>query len=401
MWHVACGSSDRAPTARVSSHLDHVKSLPSTSAPLQPISNSLNTDIREVKSKEAAATMSIGDEATARNGTQQRGPRRSMLITIPRTCSNLLVRILALDKQDNVNHGSYHFIGAMVHHANEHTIDNAPETWTDEQKLAFHELYAGCIAQLDEDIPNNNAQVGFTKEHCGTFMEPTAISRFVNGAPENGKARAAPLRWSVPGYESLYSERNETVLPDAYLLSWRPIFLIRHPIRVFESTLRNMTTVFKECADSITRNATDSSKAATIHSQSTFTFQRSLYNFYVSHGVRPIVIDADDLIVNTKAIAQKLAAQIGLDPEKLAYEWDPASPDEVKNRATHMRIMLTTLDTSRGIVSDKLGATAGSPEEMMPAWVETFGEKKAQFLKEKVEKELPDYEYLCKRRMMV
>ncbi|KAF2214286.1 hypothetical protein CERZMDRAFT_95563 [Cercospora zeae-maydis SCOH1-5] len=346
--------------------------------------------------------MSIGDEATARNSTQQRGPRRSMLITIPRTCSNLLVKILALDQQDNVKHGSYHFIGAMVHHANEHTIDNAPETWTDEQKLAFHELYAECISRLEEDIRlDNDAQVGFTKEHCGTFMEPTAISRFVNGVSENGEPPAAPLRWSIPGYESLYSERNGTVLPDAYLLTWRPIFLIRHPIRVFESTLRNMTDVFNECADGITGNCTETSKQATIHSQSTFTFQRSLYDFYVSHGVRPIVIDADDLIVNTKAITQKLALQIGLDPEKLAYYWDPASAEEVKNRETHMRIMLTTLDTSSGIVTDKLGATAGSPEEMMPAWAEAFGEKKAQYLREKVEKELPDYEYLCNRRMMV
>lgn len=347
--------------------------------------------------------MSIGDEATARNGAQQqRGPRRSMLITIPRSCSNLLVRILALDKQENVKHGGYHFLGAMVHHANEHTIDNAPETWTDEQKIAIHELFAGSIASLEEDTHfDNDTQVAFTKEHCNTFIEPTAISRFVNGQPKNGEPKAAPLRWSVPGYESLYSELNETVMPDAYLLSWKPVFLIRHPIRVFESALRNMTNVFEECAESLTKNSTDSSKKATIDSNTTYKFHRSLYNFYVSHGVRPIVIDADDMLVNPKGITQKLALQIGLDPERLQYEWNPASPDELKQKEIHMRIMLRSLDASKGITTDKLGSTAGSPEEMMPVWTEKFGEAKALELREKVEKAMPDYEYLCKRRMMV
>ncbi|KAI5361287.1 Putative P-loop containing nucleoside triphosphate hydrolase [Septoria linicola] len=339
-------------------------------------------------------------EATGRNGVPPHPPSRCMLITIPRSCSNLLVRILALDRQEHIKHGGYHFLHTMIHMSNDHLIDNAPETWSDEQKLAIHELIHGGISKLEEDVKfEDDTTTAFTKEHCHTLVEPTHISRFVNGPPNKNEPESAPLRWSIPGYESLYTELNETILPDAYLLSWRPVFLIRHPIRVFESAWGSMNDVFKHSAETMTRGSDDKSKEATIKANMTYKFHRTLYNFYVSRGVRPILIDADDLIVHTQAITQKLAQQIGLDPSKLLYEWEALSEAELAKQEVQFRIMLSSLHASKGVQADKLGCDAGTPTEQVPRWTEKFGEKAALELKERVEASLADYEWLCKRKM--
>jgi hypothetical protein len=324
-----------------------------------------------------------------------------MLITNPRTCSNLLVRILALDKQPSTKHTSYHFLGPIMGLANHSFVDRSPATWTEEDKDAIRAPYTAGIAALEEDVkPDNDTKICFTKEHAATITEPTHICKWVHRMEDAG---TAPLQWDVPGYPSGRSSGNHSIFPDSYLESWTPIFLIRNPVRAFESSIKSMLDIYDDGTSAFTQGATETSKHDLVRSFCNLEFSRGLYEFYTSRGhAPPLVIDADDIVMHTYAVTQKLAHHIGFDSSVLQYTWEEASQEERAAKDVALRRMLSSLDESAGITVDpsKLSSSAGSPADLMPRWRELFGEVGANELRDDVENAMPDYEWLYQRRLM-
>ncbi|PYH43926.1 uncharacterized protein BP01DRAFT_384032 [Aspergillus saccharolyticus JOP 1030-1] len=60
----------------------------------------------------------------------------------------------------------------------------------------------------------------------------------VSSSPSSGVQ--IPQRYKIDGVRSEFSSTNFTSLPDAYLATWRPTALIRHPALVFPSSQRAM-----------------------------------------------------------------------------------------------------------------------------------------------------------------
>ncbi|KAF7185617.1 hypothetical protein HII31_13114 [Pseudocercospora fuligena] len=321
-------------------------------------------------------------------------PKRFMLVTNPRTCSNLLVRILGLDNQPHTKHGGYHFLGCTIAMCTHNIWEKKGDEWTEEQRQFAYGVYKKGIESLEEELtPGPDDKICFTKEHVETFIEPTALAK--NMHPGH---KAQPLTFEIPGYSSEKSAGNETIFSDAYLESWNPIFLVRHPARAFESIYRSFIDVVKT---PVCEGASQESIDKLIEIHMTLSWSRKLYEFYGSRGMDPIIIDADDVVVSTEALTHKLAEYIGFDTNVLQYKWNECTKDDQEKQAAHMRRMLSSLNESNGVKADpaKLSSSIKSAAELVPKWTEEFGEKTAKNLERWVEAAMPDYEYLRERRM--
>ncbi|KAK4495363.1 hypothetical protein PRZ48_013694 [Zasmidium cellare] len=330
-------------------------------------------------------------------------PRRCMLVTNPRTCSNLLVRILNLDKQPHTKHGGYHFLECFFVMYGLGAVHTPPSQWTEEQKNAVWEKYRSSIEALEKTATteeSDGTRIVFTKEHVETFTNPITLVNFALEIEDDQDA-ASSMTWDVGNHSasSPCSPLNQTIFPDSYLLSWSPVFLIRHPVRAFESIVCSMTDVL--AADERFSNAPEEVKMALISAHLTLSWTRKLWQFYESKGVPSLIIDADDLVMKPQATTQALAEWVGFDKNALQYTWTEASDNERAAKEAAMRRMLSSLDASAGVTVDpsKLAKNVGSAEEQMPKWRKEFGDVMAEKMWRSIERTMPDYEYLMERRL--
>ena len=50
---------------------------------------------------------------------------------------------------------------------------------------------------------------------------------------------------------------------------------------------------------------------------------KCLYEYFINQGHNPIILDAEDVIYNTKAITDKLCDFLGIDSDGVKETWDP------------------------------------------------------------------------------
>ncbi|KXT10083.1 hypothetical protein AC579_1566 [Pseudocercospora musae] len=321
-------------------------------------------------------------------------PKRFMLVTNPRTCSNLLVRILGLDNQPHTKHSSYHFLGCVIAMCTSNLWERKGNEWTEEERQFTYGVYKKGIESLERELtPGPEDKICFVKEHVESFIEPSVLLKFMHG-----DHKVQPLTFDFPGYSSEKSAGNETIFPDAYLESWNPIFLVRHPARAFESMYRSFIDVFKTpVCEGVSQESTDKF----FEHAMTLSWSRKLYDFYGSRGMDPIILDADDVVVSTEALTQKLAEYIGLDSNRLQYKWNAYSKDDQEKQSAHERRMFSSINESNGVKADpaKLSSSIKSAAELVTKWTEAYGEETAKKLERWVEAAMPDYEYLRERRM--
>lgn len=185
---------------------------------------------------------------------EQRGERstrcrRFYLITYPRTGSNLLVHILALDKQSNVVtgfHGGYMFMSLYRLIVFElRTYGKRMEEWTQDQRNQIAQRYQDCFNALEDltETADAEGKAIFIKEHSAFLSEPTAQTRFLFGEDSVKEPRwtvqSRHTRTEAP--EAADSGLHGTILPDDFLQTWLSTFLIRHPALVFPSLYRAST----------------------------------------------------------------------------------------------------------------------------------------------------------------
>jgi hypothetical protein len=124
-----------------------------------------------------------------------------------------------------------------------------------------------------------------------------------------------------------------------------------------------------------------------------------LYNFYKSHGIEPVVVDADDYMTS-EAFVRNLHVRLGLDPTKVRFKWD-AVTEEQKEREIHPMLFASqnTLFESEGVIAGR-AAKNSDFDGLEEKWREEFGED-AGLIGEMVGFAEPHYRYLYERRWKV
>lgn len=114
-------------------------------------------------------------------------------------------------------------------------------------------------------------------------------------------------------------------------------------------------------------------------------------------GVEICVIDADDLLDNPTGIIQAYCKSVGIDYSPQMLKWD--------NEEDH-RIAKEAFGKWKGFHEDAIVSSELKPrahkktpktdEQLYAEWAEKFGEQGAKVIKETVDANIPDYEYMKK-----
>ncbi|EED18828.1 hypothetical protein TSTA_125420 [Talaromyces stipitatus ATCC 10500] len=346
---------------------------------------------------------------TMAQGLSTKEPRRVYLFTHPRVTSNLLVKILNV-KEQNVppsDKGGY-FFQTPVYKAIELKIRHKATTaWTDDEVSAIRELYEKSISDLQKwiDEAEKNGQFVFIKEHAIFMIDPVSVTNYhphkrADKERADGTEALSELRkqWQFGrscGEVELPnpSPLNQTVVSDEFLLSFTPTFLIRHPALTFPSFLRAYI------GEGMPKtNFEASALVDELDHSMTFHWMHHLYDFYVSKGIEPLVVESDDVISSHEVVID-YAHHIGLDTEKLHWNWSPASEKQLEMGGnSRLQRFLGTIMSSSGVMNDKMAKNLDLAVERKK-WKQEFGGLIGEKMVEWVEAAMEDYEYLKERRL--
>ncbi|PYI09172.1 hypothetical protein BO78DRAFT_395042 [Aspergillus sclerotiicarbonarius CBS 121057] len=343
-------------------------------------------------------------------------PRRLLLVSVPRTASNLLLKVLNIPDQPHTvttDRGGYFFYDAFVAVANDGRLTQLPSDWTEDAKADVQSAFQKCFDNLEETctLAESGGMTIFAKEHAFWFFNPMAFTRAIYGA-DKGPYDFASFRVQVPsvyGPTQTFSPNNQTVFPDEYLRTWTMMFIIRHPAIVFPSFIRAMEKVSKI-------GIIDAAiLPGTLATSVTLRWTRLLFDWCLEQtGSAPLLLDAHDVIHRPDAVT-KFCRLAGLDPSKLKFEWERTTqvdsgsnssvpqngvPEQRDTWDAAKSIMLSTLQGSSGVMKDKEPGVIDIATEAKK-WRVEFGEEMAQFVEKAVSDAMPDYEYLKARRVTV
>ncbi|KAJ9613268.1 hypothetical protein H2200_003210 [Cladophialophora chaetospira] len=344
--------------------------------------------------------------------------KRLFLFTHPRTASNLLVRILNLENQPSLrspdsktnlgNKYEYFFVSTQPLRIG--LADRSSEEWSqDEQAEMKHQLQVSAD-ELRRYI--DAAQVGgrsvFVKEHLLWMLSPEAEDLVKAGPQKDRFFWKAQFPHDDHTREVIKSHdddsakspgvRNETVLPDDFLRTLTPTFLIRHPALVFPSLYR--TSVDLEGREEAKKNANGMFRL-----EMTFRWTRCLFEWYETEWKRgetvaaPLIIDADDIILNPNVVA-KYCDLVGLDATKCLLEWERATVEEEGGMNFLERRMKSSLLASTGIIQQGKGASGLDLGQEARKWSEELGEEEGKKLLNWISAAMPDYDFLKERRLV-
>ncbi|KAI1439188.1 hypothetical protein GGR50DRAFT_684948 [Xylaria sp. CBS 124048] len=322
--------------------------------------------------------------------------KRYWLLTSPRTASNLLIRILNLDAQGvpAARLGGYFFFPNALTRVK--MCVRPVSEWTPEEYAEVNEAAKGCFRALQNHVEAAEAagHKVFIKEHIGFICSVYSDAEVFNGGPvENARPPGSiePMHGLTTATQSAL---NFTCLPDEFLKTWHPTFLIRHPAMQLPSNYRTALTEVK--MDGVGRH-----KPELYETEGTLKFVRGLHDFYVNHfgkdSIWPLVLDADD-IIETPEIVAKYAGLVGLDASKLKLSWDKITQEKYEQLIPAEKVMLSTIHASTGIIKEKAAGNIDIDVEAVK-WRAEFGEEGAKNLVRWVRQMMPDYEYLRSRRL--
>ncbi|KAF4219337.1 hypothetical protein CNMCM8980_003068 [Aspergillus fumigatiaffinis] len=327
------------------------------------------------------------------------GPsRRIFLLAQPRTASNLLVRLLGLENQSNVywdEAKSCPFVD--ISHLNTliPMASKPVDEWTEDEIAEVKKGFQRCFNKLDQYVAvgESDGKVIFAKDHCNLMWRPD-VRYELNGTASHEFKVSMSLRHE---FAEDKMPQNPTVLPSQYLVTWRPIFVIRHPALSFASYYRTSLRAYASKDMSPLR-----CEALETHrkTQMSFSFTRSLYDWYVEWSITkgdtnivPVLLDADDYISDPE-IVRRLARELGLDESSVQCSWSPRTHQGVDY---FLRVWRETVDSSRGVRKDKMVRNLDIGDEYMK-WKAEFGDSVAHMLLDCVMNAMPDYHYLRSKR---
>lgn len=126
-------------------------------------------------------------------------------------------------------------------------------------------------------------------------------------------------------------------------------------------------------------------------------WQREMYDWFVAHGITPIVVDAEDYMSSPEYV-RLVATKLGLSPEHCVFKWEKtAAEEQEKMHPMYVKLQQTLLN-SEGMVEGKVIREVDVEVEE-GKWREEWGSEVAGLLRETTEVGMGHYEYLRERRL--
>ncbi|KXJ88405.1 hypothetical protein Micbo1qcDRAFT_185026 [Microdochium bolleyi] len=336
---------------------------------------------------------------------------RHWLVTSPRTASNLLIKMLNLDAQGvrPSHQGGYFFKPSVFVRFPLLFHDGPIDTWAETNRAAVTEVMQECLETLQDHLDASEAKRSpvFVKEHAMFVSDPSIESYFLH--PEQAPHHRCPVLVARGIAAPTRSQLNITAMPDDFLHTWTPTFLIRHPALMLPS-------YYRTCPDHI-KMATAAAAAAAVPAggpskkkkgepsdlEMSMKWIRALYDFYADYFSQqgrgaPVVLDADDIMQSPSQLVPRYAELVGMDPGKVQLSWERASERAIKGLLPNERRMLDTILASSGVDASKVAGDVDVEVEV-EKWRKEFGDGRAQKLETWVRAAMPDYEFLRERRM--
>jgi hypothetical protein len=238
------------------------------------------------------------------------------------------------------------------------------------------------------------SKILFNKDHVSFMVNPAAHSAYLHGDIQPDLKREMEVKVKQ-GHLSEHSPLNPTVLPDDFLRSFQPIFLIRHPALLIPSRLRAHY-------DTLGRghSKTELDLIMSLH------WQRDLWQFYAEkptvefqtngHIQFPIILDADDIITNPELVIG-VASAMGLDPDLVKFQWNKVEDDKVGDKKKFR--YWSSMRASTGILKDKAAGASLDISLEVKKWEAEFGAETARNIETWVQLAMPHYDYLHVRRL--
>lgn len=126
----------------------------------------------------------------------------------------------------------------------------------------------------------------------------------------------------------------------------------------------------------------------------TLSWSRFMYEWYLSHGITPLIIDGDD-IQNSPETVKMLTRETGLDPDSVIFSWETR---EAQGQA--MKAFTSTIYASTGVVKGK-DSTCMDLEANKRKWLEEFGEEWGTEIGRHTDAAMEDYLWLKERKIHV
>jgi hypothetical protein len=317
--------------------------------------------------------------------------------------------MLNLPHQQNImtgDEGGGYFFMPVVQLTRDLGIRLKPVTeWSDEEAMQVKQKYQECFENLHSLLTKaeNALCPVFVKEHTTVLT----MVRTPDYLPQFGS-------WTVTTPETINKESssrssNPTVLPDEFMRTWQPTFLIRHPALAFPSLYRALGDI----DDRIKATGREKDMEHFWRHRLTLRWSRALYDWYersfggtqrtsspCSEGTCiqwPVVLDADDIMENPELV-RKYAQLVRMDPSCVINSWAPTAGDWQTNTKWRSRRMYETLLSSEGIDAGKVAGDVDL-DEQATKWRWEFGETTGRRLEMLVRDAMPDYEYLKARRL--
>ncbi len=105
---------------------------------------------------------------------------------------------------------------------------------------------------------------------------------------------------------------NPTHIPDDIMETLTPVLVFRHPLLIIPSIYPKLNPI-----SGIEPDDEDFEISATLR------WTQYIYDYFVSIGRKPIVVEAQDFVWNTKPTMDKLCRELGIDESGWIDEWDP------------------------------------------------------------------------------
>lgn len=163
-----------------------------------------------------------------------------------------------------------------------------------------HSTYSEANSSLQatiSEIEENNL-VPWIKDHALYSIQPEIV--------------LSSLRSDNSVEEMLAVYANPTLIDDALLETFTPIFLIRHPILVVSSYYEvNLQSIGADVQDE------------QFVWMTSVRWVRMLFDFYRNRGYgQPIVVDAEDVVHRSVDVTNAICNRFGLDPDGVSLQWE-------------------------------------------------------------------------------
>jgi hypothetical protein len=348
----------------------------------------------------------ISLDAEARTSSDQDLLSPLLIVTYPRTASNLLMRMLSFPDQNDVvsvESGGYFFMPAIWKLRELRLLDRHWSAWTSAEWASLEHVYVSCAQGLKDllRVSRVTRKRAIFKEHAPFLISPNVQSAYVSGL----NSTACPWKINMTNCYPVFDHKpcadlppNETVLESNFLAHCVPSFLIRHPALAFPSYYRVIQS-FRGKANTVIEPA--------LLEVLTIRWTRQLYDWFLHlgsngsavHRQDPVILDADDFL-SDPGILSRFCELVGLDAAKIQHQWAPATNEQLTAVPTVRLHTRSTLYASSGIVPGKT-FHGMSIEGELEKWKKEFGHLTAMRLHSLVLNAMPDYEYLFERRLQI